>query len=45
MAAISSLPSAEPCDAPVFCADGAGQAMIERSTMRLGLSVTCSAAW
>ena len=40
MAATSSSPSAEPWDLPVFCGLGAGQAMIVRSTMKLGRSVT-----
>ena len=40
VAATSSSPSAEPCALPVFCASGAGQAMIVLSTMKLGLSVT-----
>ncbi len=43
MAATSSSPRAEPCALPVFCALGAGQAMIVRSTIRLGWSVTFSA--
>ncbi len=44
VAATSSAPSAEPCDLPVFCALGAGQAMTVRSRMKLGWSVTASAA-
>ena len=36
MAATSSSPSAEPCAASVFCACGAGQAMIERIAMNDG---------
>ena len=36
MAATSSAPSAEPWALPVFCALGAGQAMIVRSLMKLG---------
>ena len=44
VAATSSAPSAEPCAFPVFWAFGAGQAMIVRSRMKLGLSVTASAA-
>ena len=40
VAATSSSPSAEPWALPVFCALGAGQAMIVRSRMKLGLSVT-----
>ena len=40
MAATSSSPSAEPCAASVFCAFGAGQAMIERIAMKDGRSVT-----
>ena len=40
VAATSSSPSAEPCALPVFCAFGAGQAMIVRSAMKLGRSVT-----
>ena len=43
VAATSSSPRAEPCASPVFWALGAGQAMIVRSTIRLGLSVTLSA--
>ena len=45
VAATSSSPSAEPCDLPVPWACGAGQAMTVRSTMKLGRSVTASAAW
>ena len=45
VAATSSAPSAEPCALPVFCRFGAGQAMIVRSTMKLGRSVTASAFW
>ena len=45
VAATSSAPSAEPWALPVFWAFGAGQAMIVRSTMKLGWSVTASAAW
>ena len=41
--ATSSSPSADPCAFPVFWASGAGQAMIVRSTMKLGRSVTASA--
>ena len=44
MAATSSAPSAEPWALPVFWALGAGQAMIVRSTMKLGRSVTASAS-
>ncbi len=44
MAATSSAPSAEPWALPVPCALGAGQAMTVRSTMKLGRSVTASAA-
>ncbi len=44
MAATSSSPSAEPWAASVFCAFGAGQAMIERIAMKDGLSVTSFAA-
>ena len=44
VAATSSAPRAEPCALPVFWALGAGQAMIVRSRMKLGLSVTASAA-
>ncbi len=40
MAATSSSPSAEPCDLPVPCAFGAGQAMMVLRAMKLGLSVT-----
>ncbi len=36
VAATSSSPSAEPCAASVFCAFGAGQAMIERAAMNEG---------
>ena len=43
MAATSSAPSAEPWLLPVFCRVGAGHAMIVRSTMKLGRSVTASA--
>ncbi len=43
VAATSSSPRAEPWASPVFWADGAGQAMIVRRTMRLGWSVTDSA--
>ncbi len=43
MAATSSSPRADPCALPVFWAFGAGQAMIVRSTIMLGLSVTLSA--
>ncbi len=45
VAATSSSPSAEPCAASVFCAFGAGQAMIERIAMNDGLSVTVLAFW
>ncbi len=44
MAATSSLPSAEPCDLPVFCRFGAGQAMIERRPMIDGRSRLSRAA-
>ena len=44
VAATSSSPRAEPWALPVFWALGAGQAMIVRSTMMLGWSVTRSAA-
>jgi len=37
--ATSSAPSAAPCAAPVFCASGAGQAMIVRSAMNEGWAV------
>ena len=40
VAATSSSPSAEPCAASVFCAFGAGQAMIVRIAMNDGLSVS-----
>ena len=40
VAATSSSPSAEPCAASVFCAFGAGQAMIERIAMNEGRSVS-----
>ena len=43
VAATSSAPSAEPWEAPVPCAWGAGQAMTVRSTIRLGWSVTSAA--
>ena len=43
MAATSSAPRAEPWALPVFCAFGAGHAMIVCSTMKLGRSVTASA--
>ena len=42
VAATSSVPSAEPWLLPVFWRVGAGHAMIVRSTMKLGRSVT---AW
>ncbi len=45
VAATSSAPRAEPWASPVFWASGAGHAMIVRSTIRLGWSVTRSAAW
>ena len=49
MAAISSAPSAEPWEASVFCAFGAGQAMIVRIAMMEGRPVSacaaCSAAY
>ncbi len=49
MAAISSAPSAEPWEASVFRAFGAGQAMIVRIAMIDGRSVSAwaafSAAW
>ena len=44
VAATSSSPSAEPCALPVFCALGAGQAMIVRRLMKLGRSVTAFGA-
>ncbi len=44
MAATSSAPSAEPCAASVFCACGAGQAMIERIAMKEGREVSSRAA-
>ncbi len=44
MAATSSAPSAEPWAEPVPCLFGAGHAMIVLSRMKLGLSVTRSAA-
>ena len=44
VAATSSSPRAEPWALPVFWALGAGQAMIVFSTIRLGWSVTRSAA-
>ena len=37
--ATSSAPSAAPCASPVFCASGAGQAMIVRSAMNDGWTV------
>ena len=40
----SSSPSAEPCALPVFCLFGAGQAMIVRSPMNDGRSVSALAA-
>jgi hypothetical protein len=43
VAATSSLPSADPCALPVFCALGAGHAMSVRSAMNDGRSVTASA--
>ena len=43
VAATSSSPSAEPWALPVFWAEGAGHAMIVRSTMKLGRSVTALA--
>lgn len=45
VAATSSSPSAEPCEASVFWACGAGQAMIERAAMNDGRSVSALAAW
>ncbi len=45
VAATSSSPSAEPWAASVFCAFGAGQAMIERIAMKEGRSVTFFASW
>ncbi len=44
MAATSSSPSAEPCAASVFCACGAGQAMIVRIAMIDGREVSACAA-
>ena len=44
VAATSSAPSAEPCALPVFCAFGAGQAMIVRSRMNDGRPVSAFAA-
>ena len=44
VAATSSAPRAEPCDFPVPCSLGAGQAMIVLSSMKLGWSVTALAA-
>jgi hypothetical protein len=44
VAATSSGPSAEPCAASVFCACGAGQAMIERAAMNDGRPVSAWAA-
>jgi hypothetical protein len=43
VAATSSAPSALPCALPVFCASGAGHAMIVRSEMKDGRSVTSRA--
>jgi hypothetical protein len=43
VAATSSSPRAEPCALPVFCAFGAGQAMMVRSRMKLGLLVSAFA--
>ena len=40
VAATSSAPSAAPCASPVFCAFGAGQAMMVRSAMRDGCVVS-----
>lgn len=44
VAATSSSPSAEPCEASVFWACGAYQAMIERAAMNDGRSVSALAA-
>ncbi|MDH6113334.1 hypothetical protein P3T34_005549 [Kitasatospora sp. MAP12-44] len=44
VAAISASPSAEPCALPVFCASGAGQAMIVRIAMMDGREVSALAA-
>lgn len=44
VAATSSSPSAEPCEASVFWACGAGQAMIERAAMNDGRPVSALAA-
>jgi hypothetical protein len=44
VAATSSAPAAEPWILPVFCLFGAGQPMIVRSRMKVGLSVTARPA-
>ncbi len=44
VALTSSSPSALPCALPVFCAFGAGQAMMVRRAMNDGRSVTALAA-
>ena len=44
VAAISSAPSADPCEAPVFILVGAGKAITVRRQMIDGLSVTALAA-
>jgi len=45
VAATSSAPSAAPCALPVFCALGAGQAMIVLRMMSDGRSVSAIAFW